>query len=371
MEPNGAEHSARTDKVSLGLPTKFTPRRLVAIQALRGIAALMIVVHHVQDQSPGFKAIWPTQAWQSGVDLFFVISGFVMVYVTHDRERSAQQFLAMRAARIIPVYWFYTLAAALLMFLMPQLFRSNELTVRHIVLSLLFIPHQTGNDSISPIVKQGWTLNYEVFFYILFAIAIYVSARRRVSLAVGALLGIVLTGYWMQHSDLSLGTADFYFHNILLEFAFGMVIAWVFLHGGFDAMGPKTGILLAVSGFASLFLLDPFYTSSTRALVYGVPAAAIVVGMLVFEIRSRPLRFRVLQFAGDASYSIYLVHGFPIAALRALWTHGPLPMSGIVSFVLFLAVSSALAVAMGALSYYTVERTSLKFLRKRVLKWLK
>lgn len=87
-ETSRSDTSAGTENTLLAVPTEFTSRRLVSIQCLRGIAALMVVFHHVLHQSPGFLALWPTEAGQAGVDLFFVISGFVMVYVTHDRERS-------------------------------------------------------------------------------------------------------------------------------------------------------------------------------------------------------------------------------------------------------------------------------------------
>ncbi len=356
------------DRAPLTVPTEYTSRRLVGIQVLRGFAALMIVFHHVQDQSLQFKSIWPTEVGQAGVDLFFVISGFVMVFVTQRRERSSTQFLAMRAARIIPIYWFYTLGAALLMFVLPQLFRSNELTLRHVVLSLLFIPHQSGADSISPIVKQGWTLNYEVFFYVLFAIAMAISLRRRVLLSVGVLVIFTLVGYAMQYSGVSFGTADFYFANIILEFAFGMLIAKVYLLGMLEKVYPIVGFIAVPAGFLAMVLLDPLYDSSNRAFVYGLPAVLIISGALVIENRRQAMRMPALQFIGDASYSIYLVHGFPIAALRVLWPHGPFLMQGVLSFVLFLLISCILAVGFGGLSYYAIERTSLRYLRKKIVR---
>ncbi len=331
----------------------------------------MVVFHHVLDQSDGFRAILPTQAGQAGVDLFFVISGFVMVYVTVDRERSASQFLAMRAARIIPVYWFYTLAAALLMLLIPSIFRANELSVRHVVLSLLFVPHETASAGVSPIIKQGWTLNYEVFFYVLFAIAMAFSARRRVSYAVGVLVVFAVVGYWMLFAGISLGTADFYFQNIVLEFAFGMLIAQAFLNGLLERLRSSFGAVVAVAGFVAMFALDPIYTAANRSLVYGLPAAAIVVGALAFEGGVRSIRVPLLQFAGDASYSIYLVHGFPVALLRTLWRHGPLPMAGAPSLLLFLFIALLMVMLLGAMSYYAIERTSLKYLRRLIQRYVR
>jgi exopolysaccharide production protein ExoZ len=362
-ETSRSDISAGTENTSLAVPTDLTSRRLVSIQCLRGIAALMVVFHHVLHQSPGFLALWPTEAGQAGVDLFFVISGFVMVYVTQDRERSPQLFLAMRAARIIPVYWFYTLAAAALMFLVHNLFRSNELTVRHVVFSMLFMPHQTGsNTDLSPIVKQGWTLNYEVFFYVLFAIAMAISTRRRAPIATTVLVAMAVAGYWMHFSGHSLGTAGFYLNGIILEFAFGMLIAKAYLNGWLERLSPVFGGILVVAGFVALLTLPD---QVSRVLAYGVPAVVIVIGALAFERRFRVLKVPLLQFTGDASYSIYLVHIFPVAVLRALWPH-LMPMAGVVSFLLFLLLNVVSVVALGAFSYYAVERTSLRYLRKKI-----
>jgi exopolysaccharide production protein ExoZ len=361
-----ATRAAEASKAPLPVPTEFTARRLVTIQILRGVAALMVVFHHVQDQSPGFKELWPTEVGQAGVDIFFVISGFVMVYVTRERERSAGQFLSMRAIRIIPIYWFYTLAAASLMLVLPQIFRSNELSARHVLLSLLFVPHYTETTGTSPIVKQGWTLNYEVFFYVIFAIAMAISARRRVQLSACVLVGLAAIGYSTHALHLQLGTVAFYLQSIILEFAIGMIIATLFIRGKLRHLGAKVGIPLALAGFGAMIALDPFYSDSMRVFVYGVPASAIVIGALAIDNHAGSYRLPILQFTGDASYSIYLVHGFPVAALRTIWKHGPLPLSGWFSFVLFFAISVIAAVAMGAASYYTIEKPSLKYLRARV-----
>jgi exopolysaccharide production protein ExoZ len=146
-----------------------------------------------------------------------------------------------------------------------------------------------------------------------------------------------------------------------------MAIAMLFLSGKLNLLGSAVGIVMVIAGFVAIFALDPFFTTSNRAFVYGIPAAVIVIGVLAFESRSRTLRMPFLQFTGDASYSIYLVHIFPVAVLRAFW---PLPMEGAASFVLFLLVSVASTIALGAVSYYAVERTSLKYLRRMIARYL-
>lgn len=344
----------------LAVPTEYTSRRLVSLQCLRAIAALMVVMDHAIHQSPGFVAAWPlpTGAWQAGVDLFFVISGFVMVYVTNERERSARQFLAMRAARIIPVYWFYTLGSAAMLLIAPQLYRSNDFSVKHLVLSLFFIPHITAESGWSPVVKQGWTLNYEVFFYVLFAIAMAISVRHRTALSVGTLVAFSVAGHLMKLGHFPLGALGFYFQDIILEFAFGMLIATAFLRGKLEHIKAPVAAALVVLGFVTMFAL-PSDDLTKRAVFFGLPAALIVIGALAFEAQV-PLKLRFLQSVGDASYSIYLAHIFPIAVLRAVW---PLPMEGAVSMLLFVLTTFAAVIVVGRISYRFIEQTSLKYLR--------
>jgi exopolysaccharide production protein ExoZ len=248
------------------------------------------------------------------------------------------------------------------MFAAHNLFRSNELTVRHVVFSMLFIPHQSGSPDLAPIVKQGWTLNYEAFFYVLFAIAMAISARRRAPIAITVLAAMAVAGYCMYFTGYSLGTAGFYFNGIILEFAFGMLIAKAFLNGWLERLNPIFGGILVVAGFVALFTLPD---QVSRELAYGVPAVAIVIGALAFERRFNVLKVPFLQFTGDASYSIYLVHIFPVAVLRALWPHF-MPMAGVVSFLLFLLLNVVSVIALGALSYHAVERTSLRYLRTKI-----
>lgn len=347
----------------LAAPTEFTSRRLVLLQVLRGVAALMVVIGHAIHQSPGFESAFPTeywkQGWQAGVDLFFVISGFVMVYVTNKREQSPKQFLAMRAARIVPIYWFFTLASALTIIVAPQLYRANELSVKHLVLSMLFVPHLTASSGWTPLIKQGWTLNYEVFFYILFAIAMAISLRHRAALAVAALFTFAASGWALQWAGLPIGVLGFYFQPVILEFAFGMLIAAAFLRGKLDTMKVPVAGLLIVGGFVAMLVLTPTADLTNRTLIWGIPAAGIVVGALAFEHRVS-LRLRLLQSIGDTSYSIYLVHVFPIAVLRAFW---PLPMEGAVSLVLFLIATIVVVLLISRLSYTYVEQRSLKYLR--------
>jgi exopolysaccharide production protein ExoZ len=152
-----------------------------AIQYLRAVAALLVVFHHALNQFPEIATRIPIDTGASGVDVFFVISGFVMTYTTRTNEYRPAGFLLRRAVRIIPLYWSMTLFVAALLLVAPTFVRHSKFSFEDLFLSLLFIPHANAGepDSLSPMVKLGWTLNYEAFFYVVFAAVIALSGLRR------------------------------------------------------------------------------------------------------------------------------------------------------------------------------------------------
>ena len=141
--------------------------RIDGIEALRALAATLVVVGHILDDAPqfGIGSLAPLAelpVWQGGVDLFFVISGFIMVWTFGARfgqPGSAREFLVRRVSRIVPLYWLATLATAALLAAAPSLFDRAEFQWRHLVLSMLFLPHYAPDGGLWPILGVGWTLN--------------------------------------------------------------------------------------------------------------------------------------------------------------------------------------------------------------------
>ena len=153
---------------------KFT---IISIQILRALAALLVVFHHARYQIRDFEAFFYGGIWQSGqagVDIFFVISGFIMWVTTHDRRTTPLQFLTNRIVRIVPLYWLLTLTVAAACLIAPSLFRGVVLAPEHVVKSLFFIPdfYPGMPTHIWPLLLPGWTLNYEMIFYVVFAVAL-------------------------------------------------------------------------------------------------------------------------------------------------------------------------------------------------------
>jgi exopolysaccharide production protein ExoZ len=361
------------DSIGLSGEDSFKARktsRLSSIQYLRAMAALMVVLHHVLQQYAAFTRMLPTESLQAGVDLFFVISGFIMVFVTAGRNRVPTQFFAMRIVRIVPVYWFYILAAAGLLCVAPSLFHRNELSFRHVFLSLFFIPHTVAADpgNVSPLVKQGWTLDFEMFFYSLFAIAMSISHRHRALICSFVLIGLSMIGFCSGQLGLRPTLArypeiSFYTWQIILEFAMGMILAEVFLRHKPSFLKGIPATALIVVGAAALFLSGP-KAIDLRVIYYGIPATLILVGALALEAAGCLKQNSALLAVGDASYSIYLVHIFPVAVLRWMWNHHHINPGSVISLVSFAALSLTASSFLGLLSYRVIEKPSLKYLRR-------
>jgi exopolysaccharide production protein ExoZ len=336
--------------------------RLLSIQYLRGIAASMVVFFHARLQFAGFEAVFPSWVGSAGVDVFFVVSGFVMVYITANRERSISTFLLARAIRIVPVYWFYTAGAAALLVIAPSLFRANEFTLPHFLLSLLFLPHQTPGDpgTMYPVIKIAWTLNYEVMFYFIFAISMLVSLTFRTAVAAAVIVGgyVLLNTFWNAIPDV----VGFYSSDRLLEFAIGMLIGQAYGTRYAYFSNAFIGAPLVIIGFLLMWILSGLGTGPSF-LLSGLPAALVVVGALALEAICRKYPITFLVALGDASYSIYLAHLFIVAIIRAAWIRFDLPIEGSVSALGFVLICLFLSSSAGLISFRLIERPTLSALR--------
>jgi peptidoglycan/LPS O-acetylase OafA/YrhL len=148
---------------------------------------------------------------------------------------------------------------------------------------------------------------------------------------------------------------------IMLEFGMGMILGAVYLRGGLKSLNKPVSILLIAAGFIVILASSP--GDLTRPILFGLPALGIVTGALSLEAHGLVGLHKGLLRVGDASYSIYLVHIFPIAVLRWAWSRAHLGHS-IPSYVLFVLASMAIAIACGLTSYLAVEKPSLGYLRR-------
>jgi exopolysaccharide production protein ExoZ len=313
-------------------PPSAKSASIESIQWLRGFAALAVVVFHAASRfDVGF------QIGSAGVDVFFVISGFIMQYTTASDAVTPGTFLHRRIARVVPFYWLVTCGTAGAAMVVPSLFPHLKVTLGHVILSLLFISHQAPDGSPFPVIAPGWTLNLEMFFYACFAASMLLARRARAPMLSLAFGGLVLAGALGHPGSLFLKDVT---NPLLIEFIAGVWLGRAWLRGALP--GLRTGAALVAAGLSGFVLLgasdlDPF--GPGRFLLCGVPALLVVSGAVTVEARGGLRTWRPLRRLGDASYSLYLLHPSVIGATLKL-TRG-LPVAA--NIVVCVATSVAVA----------------------------
>jgi exopolysaccharide production protein ExoZ len=264
--------------------------RLNSIQYARAVAAVAVTTwHSIYWVSTGYHFLYRGQA---GVDLFFVVSGFVMGHIGLG-VRSPTKFLFRRALRIIPLYWVATVIAAV----------ELNPTFSDFLMSLAFWPHARF-----PVLIQGWTLEYEIFFYIIFSLSL-ICPRHFIVVVTGLLTSLFFFGVITCPTSLP---GKVYTNPLLFEFLAGvwLSVGWrrKCLPGGLWALFLLGAGLIAI-------LIQP-QAGAERTLRWGGPAVIIISGLLGLEASSALPRWRTLRLIGDSSYSIYLFHT-PILSIIA------------------------------------------------------
>jgi exopolysaccharide production protein ExoZ len=302
-------------------------RQLVSLQYLRAVAALLVVFLHATIQVNNLRAP-NTSAWlevgKCGVDIFFVLSGFVMWTSTAGRS-GVLEFLRRRLVRIVPLYWVVTLAAASVALVAPQLLNSTRFDTYHVLASLFFIPwrnpvvpFQPGGDLteiLKPIITPGWTLNFEMFFYAQFALALLIPQRLR-----AAALVLIITGVYVVFRSLS-ATADvftFYGSTLVFEFLAGSLLAVSIgsARRGLGVVPVAVPVVVLLAAFAVLIFDDAWFAEKVRAAALGIPAVVLVGAAVAVERTGRLPFLRLFDELGNASYSIYITHIFSVAGMR-------------------------------------------------------
>jgi len=284
-------------------------KTIVSIQYLRAMAVLLVVILHnttaLQAHAPEISIF---EKGNFGVDLFFVISGFIMWLIAATRPTHGLAFFKDRVARIWPLYAVMTIVTA---FVTTEGGLSFNFAVDwgRLIGSLLFIPQwHDSYPMTAPILFVGWTLNLEMAFYLLFAGLLFVAPRQRLFVLCALLFSFACARIFIgvpENPALYL-----YTYSLIAEFALGAILGALYL--GYLKQRFKLsypiywGVGLVCVGVA-LFTVSEHLTEA-RLLHYGTPALLIVAGFLISETWFSKCRWRPLEFLGDASYSIYLTH---------------------------------------------------------------
>jgi peptidoglycan/LPS O-acetylase OafA/YrhL len=325
------------------------------LQILRFAAAMLVAEMHItQAISIHITGLGETVHWgagAAGVDIFFIISGFVMAISTANlplrgphRLDNAWIFLKRRILRIVPVYWFYTLLKAALVIAIPAIAVKSVIEPWHLAASLFFVPVMAPWGRIQPVLPVGWTLDFEMLFYAAFAMAIALGVPR-IRHCLALFVAVFIAARFFPTSI----PLEFYSNWIIFEFVIGVAFAQALLRWGPGRV--DAGALLLVAGVIFTFGLgwDP---ESNRLFPWGTGAAAIVLGTIWLErVIDGKAWAKPLAFLGDASYSIYLSHTFVVPACVMA-----MKKMGVVNAPMVVIVTSLAVMAAGAISYLWIEK---------------
>ena len=317
------------------------------VQMLRAIAAMLVVLQHFDNITIG----------AFGVDIFFVISGFVIAYVgCTDTPRA---FILKRLFRLVPLYWLGTLAVFAVACIAPDLLNNTTSDPLDLVKSLLFIPYLKDSGLTQPVLFLGWTLNYEMLFYAIFALALAIWPGSPVVPVTVVICSLVSIGVV---SGVRAEPFQFWTDPVMLEFVFGIWIYVAWEKGWRVTWAPLLSLALAGLFLAVMASKQYLEQDDLRAFDFGIPAAAIVALVLSCEGRVRVPA--ALLAIGDASYSLYLLHPYlvvPAQKIVTQMTPSPIAMALAVPIILGAAIALAL------LSYRFIEKPSNLWLRANFL----
>jgi exopolysaccharide production protein ExoZ len=329
------------------------------IQALRAIAANGVLISHlfIVEQKYGHGGeILSANAHLGafGVDLFFVISGFIMATIA--RNASWQRFLFDRAMRILPPYWFYTTLVMIVSFYIPAYVNSSFEHPPSIWRSYLLIP-----DSVGPLLAVGWTLMHEMYFYFCFALIISLTGAfkfRIASLLLIWTVAVICLDAVVQLTEISDPVVAVITHPLTLEFIFGAA-AGILIQRNNTAFAASTFVAGIIIFMLLLSLSDDALSlvdgqNWKRVISVGAPCALIVYGLVGIEIRNKQTAPYWLVALGNASYSTYLSHVLVLSAIGRMFA--VVPNHNAYFETAFVIICIAVANVVGLLSCSLIER---------------
>jgi exopolysaccharide production protein ExoZ len=340
---------------------------LMNLNVLRAFAALCVVYYHTTSEA-GLNL--PISIGTRGVDVFFVISGFIITYAS---ARNPDQFFLRRLIRIVPFYWAATAVVFAIAVVVPNLFHNTRADFIQLICSLFFIPRETAYAGMFPTLVLGWSLNYEMYFYLVFALSLLLD-KKRAPIVCSLLIAAIMIAISSVHS--ASPSLNFYARGIVLEFVFGVIayylVRWLEQHRT-RLPARRTGIpLLVLSMLIACVLLGfgEYYKGFglPREISAGVPALMLVASAILIErIYDVSIKNQILYLVGESSYILYLIHPYVVyGILRTVFRNasafGALATAALV--VMLLVISTVVAVAI----HVFFEKPVMAFLRRRLLR---
>jgi exopolysaccharide production protein ExoZ len=333
------------------------------IQALRAVAAIAVVIHHIfwimgERLAPG---AWPSdfRIGSTGVDIFFVISGFVMAFSVSASHPSAYDFIKNRIVRIVPLYWVATAIVAIVSVAGLKVIGCPEISLQKILSSLAFLPMADASGAVSdPVLFVGWSLNYEMMFYLGFALSLLLPRRMSLPAMLAAIVGC-----WLWQLSSTSVAAHYLGSDIILAFAAGIALHFI----PRSMATPKSAILLGLlAGTVFLATIDmPWLRSSQHAHLAVILGASLIVGSaIVAENAGLAIGQGLTTRLGDASYALYLFHPLVLQILMKIWliVHLQKSIAGLCAFVPIAVIASCVA---ADIIHRSIEQPMLRALKRK------
>ncbi len=312
-----------------------TKPKYVALQALRGLAAALVVYVHAlatytDKIDPTFISTM-SGLGELGVKIFFCISGFIIFNSSRNMKpgfSSVGVFLRRRIIRVAPIYWIATAIYSLKLYI-----QGSPITFEAFLKSLLFIPYSNEDGLMHPVLGQGWTLNYEMFFYVIFGLALLFSKTKRVFVVSCILIFLMfLRSFDVVKDGVNSIESIFFFlsENYLMYFLFGLLIALliekkVIVIKRFNEIKKTLAIISLLAIYLLLRSLNVIPSEWLEVVAVIISVTCLLICVLGASSAKADLREgrlnRISEVIGDASYSTYLTHGFvmgPIARAVSL-----------------------------------------------------
>ena len=332
---------------------------LLPVQYLRALAALAVFQYHLSATFNGqsrSRDVPLEEIGAAGVDLFFVISGFIMASVVWNRSITFSGFMTNRIIRIVPLYWAATFVVFGIAVLAPSLLGSTTADAVQLLHSLFFIPNGMNSDSIAPILIVGWTLNYEMFFYFVIAIFASLLNDRKLIFTSIFICSLAVAGLIFQPAN---DYVQFYINPIILEFPLGILV----FHCWRLTKSSEINYIFGVAFLLCVAWLSNYSSNSEyglRAIHWGIPAAVL----LYASLRWATFKSDGLKRVGDWSYSIYLLHLFFIMGFHKVIV--PMLMPSPILLSVLAVIMTGLLIFASALSYHWFERPVANWLNERL-----
>lgn len=312
-------------------------RKIESIEALRFIAAIMVVLAHIPSVGIGVF----------GVDIFFIISGFIMLFST-DRDR--EKFLLKRCIRVLPIYYIFTLGVFLISLLYPNVLNTTTSNPVHLLKSLFFIPFDKNGGGCYPVLFLGWTLNYEMYFYSVFYLGLLINHKYR-----GLVCSLLLTVIYIICRRTTEAPFSFYGSTIVFEFILGML-----LYETLIALNYKSISVMLLSQVFVFCLAGDI--KSHRLFYYGYPSLFLCA---VFLIGTQKVKMpSYLVALGGSSYSLYLSHPYIIKLIdKSTGSFSRGCYESMVATLLVMIIANGIAIVV----YNTIEKPLTQSLRKHLV----